>query len=57
MVSSLTAQELKATASDLLAQEHRGTVLDPTAQDFKGGMLEHGAPPTCPLPHRGQYTC
>ena len=50
MASSLTAQELQATASDLSAQEHGATALDPTAQGFKGDMSEQGALPYLSTP-------
>ena len=40
LVSSLTAQDLRGTASDMSSQEHGATALDLTTQEFEGGMLE-----------------
>ena len=49
LVSSPTAEELKAIASDLSAHEHRATVQDPTVQEFEGACWNRG--PLLPVPH------
>ena len=50
MVSSPTAQEPEATATDLSAQEYEATTLDPTVQEFKGACWKRGPSLTCPHP-------